>query len=200
MGMAVEYTNRRGDTYYLQAGKTRTGKPRYWFGRKLTGEPVGRVPAGYEIYEHPEAGLVSLRKTKPTEISQLDRDALSDGIRRYAGLEHFIVDVERDSLVVYLPGMGEDEADRMLNAFRGPLLGASPRMQAVRNSMIQASNYTKMMRFALVNPAERVFVLQRWCFRGSVDDWIWVGGPAPLADLVRQYGQHLGKESFHELM
>ena len=25
---AVEHTNRRGDNYYLQAGKTRTGKPR----------------------------------------------------------------------------------------------------------------------------------------------------------------------------
>ena len=56
------------------------------------------MPAGYEIYEHPEAGLVSLRKTKPTEISQLERDILSDGIRRYAGLEHFIVDVDGDSL------------------------------------------------------------------------------------------------------
>jgi hypothetical protein len=56
----VEYKNRKGDTYYLQAGKTRTGKPRYWFGRKLTGEPVPSVPAGYEIYEHPEGGLVSL--------------------------------------------------------------------------------------------------------------------------------------------
>jgi hypothetical protein len=73
-------------------------------------------------------------------------------------------------------------------------------MQAAKDSLIQTSNYTKMMRFELVNPDERVFVVQRWCFRGSVDDWIWVGGPAPLADLVRQYGQHLGKESFYELM
>jgi hypothetical protein len=197
---AVEYTNRRGDTYYLQAGKTRTGKPRYWFGRKLTGEPVDRVPAGYEIYEHPEAGLVSLRKTKPTEISQLDRDILSDGIRRYAGLEHFIVDVAGNSLVVYLPGMDDREADRALSVLANLRSLLSPRMQAAKESMIQTSSYTKMMRFELVNADERVFVVQRWCFRGSVDDWIWVGGPAALADLVRQYGQHLGKESFYELM
>ena len=197
---AVEYTNRKGDTYYLQAGKTPTGKPRYWFGRKLTGEPVQSVPAGYEIYEHPEQGLVSLRKTKPTAISQLDRDILSDGIRRCSGLEHFIVNVEGDSLVVYMADMSQDKLDRLMNLLAGPSSILSPGMQAARESMIQASNYTKMMRFTLVNPEERVFLLERWCFRGSIDDWIWVGRPAPLADLVRQYAPHLGTESFFELM
>ena len=43
--MAYKHRNRRGDVYLLQAGKTRTGKPRYYFGRKLTGEPVHEVPA-----------------------------------------------------------------------------------------------------------------------------------------------------------
>lgn len=198
--MAVEYTNRKGDTYHLQAGKTRTGKPRYWCGRKLTGEPVESVPAGYEIYEHPEKGLVTLRKPKPTQISQLDRDVLSDGIRRYAGLKHFIVNVEGDSLVVYLPGMDEAAADRAFRVLGSPLLRMPLRMQAAKDSLIQTSDYTKMMRFFLMNPDERTFAVQRWCFRGSVDDWIWVGGPAPLPDLVRQYGHHLGKESFYELM
>jgi hypothetical protein len=197
--MTVEYTNRKGDTYFLQSRKNRTGKPRHWFSRKLTGEPVESVPTGYEIYEQPEAGLVALRKTKPTDISALDRDMLSDGIRRYAGLEHFIVDVEAKSLVVYLPGLGEDEAERMLKMSRGPFADLSPQMLAAKESMFRRSNYTKMMRFTLVNPDERMFVVDR-CFRGSVDAWIPVGGPAPLADLVRQYGQHLGKESFYELM
>ena len=198
--MGVEYTNRKGDSYFLQAGKTRTGKPRYWFGRKLTGEAVEVIPPGYEIYEHPEAGLVSLRKAKPTQISQLDRDILSDSIRRYAGLEHFIVDVEGDSLVVYLPDMGEENADRLIGRLMGPLMGLSPRLLAAKTSMIRSSGYTKMMRFTLVNPDERVFAVERWCFRGSVDDWIWVGGPAPLENLVRKYGKHLGKESFYEMM
>jgi hypothetical protein len=232
--MAVEYTNRRGDTYYLQAGKTPTGKPRYWFGRRLTGEQVEAMPAGYEVCEHPERGLVSLRKMRPTEISRLDRNILSDGIRRYAALEHFIVDVDGDSLVVYLPDMGEDEADRVLSILGGLPLGTSSRMRAARTQMIQTSTYqpvekgdwlrtdrqicqqrtagvrclspfstgcyAKMMRFVLVNPDERMFVVYRWCFRGSIDDWIWVGGPAPLTDLVRDCGQHLGKESFYELM
>ena len=38
--MAYQHCNRRGDVYLLQAGQTRTGKPRYYFGRKLSGKPV----------------------------------------------------------------------------------------------------------------------------------------------------------------
>ncbi len=198
--MSVEHTNRKGDVYYLQAGKTRTGKPRYWFGRKLTGERVQSVPAGYEIYEQPETGQVSLRKPKPTEISELERDIVADGLRRDAGLEHFIVDVQDNSLVVYLPGMSERAADRLLNVLAGPFSAMSPRVQECKAQLMKTSDYTKMMRFLLVNAEERVFAVQRWCFRGSVDDWIWVGGPARLDALVREYGRHLGKESFYEMM
>ena len=43
--MAFEYVNRKDDRYYLQAGKTPTGKPRYYFGRELTGN-TRRIPAG----------------------------------------------------------------------------------------------------------------------------------------------------------
>ena len=64
------------------------------------------------------------------------------------------------------------------------------------------SNYTKMMRFALVDAAKRKFVVQRWCFRGSVDGWIGLGRrtAAPLPDLVRTYLQDLGKDSFYDLI
>ena len=56
--MALEYKNRNGDVYYLQAGRTRTGKPKYYLGRQLTGEPLDAVPEGFEIYESPERGRV----------------------------------------------------------------------------------------------------------------------------------------------
>ncbi len=200
--MALEYTNRKDDTYYLQAGKTKTGKPRYWCGRKLTGEALDAMPEGYEFREDPASAIVSVRKVQSTEISPLEIKILSDGIREYAGLEHFIVDVEGDSLVVYLPDRGEDMADEMLERFGGLASFMSHRMQQTKEWLMRHSNYTKMMRFLLVDPAKRLFVVQRWCFRGSVDDWIGLGRrtPAPLPDLVRLYAQDLGKDSFYDLM
>ena len=54
--MAVQYTNRITKTYYLREGKTKTGKPRYFFSTQQDGkgEAVEHIPKGYEIYEHPE--------------------------------------------------------------------------------------------------------------------------------------------------
>ncbi len=69
--MTVQYTNRTGKTYYLREGKTKTGKPRYFFSSQQTGkgEVVEHVPEGYEIYEHPENAQVFLRKKRPKIIS-----------------------------------------------------------------------------------------------------------------------------------
>jgi hypothetical protein len=61
----------------------------------------------------------------------------------------------------------------------------------------------KVLRFTLVDEDDRTFHAQRWCFRGSVDDWIGLwssGGDGPLTDLVKRFCPHVGRESFYELM
>lgn len=80
----------------LPVGKTKTGKPRYYFGRKLTGEPVPEMPAGYEVFESPERGQVYLRRRRPTCIAPIEREIVAEGIRRMSDAEQFIVDVEDD--------------------------------------------------------------------------------------------------------
>ena len=99
--MAYQHRNRRGDVYFLQAAKTRTGKRRYYFGRKLTGEPIEDVPAGYEVYESPQHGQVFLRKELLTCIAPEEREIVADGISLFSEVSHFIVDIEEDCLVVY---------------------------------------------------------------------------------------------------
>ena len=53
--MVVEYVNRKGRKHYLHEGKTKTGKPMYFFSMKSEGNPANAIPEGYEIYEHPNA-------------------------------------------------------------------------------------------------------------------------------------------------
>jgi hypothetical protein len=55
------------------------------------------------------------------------------------------------------------------------------------------------LRFVLDDAKQRRFVCERYCFLGSIDDWIFIGGSEPLADLVRTFMPHLGAESFFEL-
>ena len=84
-------------------GKTKTGKPKYYVSRKTSGEPVEKMPEGYELYEHPEQGLVHVRKIRPTKVLPQEREQLVAWARELAGTEYFLVDVQDDSLVVYAP-------------------------------------------------------------------------------------------------
>jgi hypothetical protein len=198
--LAYQHRNRRGDIYLLQAGKTATGKPRYYFGRKLTGTAVEEIPEGYEVYESPERAQVYLRKLRPTAIANVERDIVVDGMRRLAPIEHFIVDVESDCLVVYSPGIEIREANRIISSLAGPNMLLAPRVQEVRDQLIARSDYVKAFRFGLVDEEKRLFAVQRWCFRGMNEHWIFLSGPASLSDLVEMCAEHLGSESFFELM
>jgi hypothetical protein len=55
IAMEIEYINRRGKKHYLHEGKSKTGKPKYFFSLKSEGTLVKTIPEGYEIYEHPNA-------------------------------------------------------------------------------------------------------------------------------------------------
>ena len=55
------------------------------------------------------------------------------------------------------------------------------------------------MRFILVDVEKRPFAPERYCFRGSVDDWITIGPPEPIQRLADKYLKHLGRESLFEL-
>ena len=64
----------------------------------------------------------------------------------------------------------------------------------------QFATFTPLLRFTLLDEARRTFQTERYCFRGSIDDWIDVGWPGLLEKLCKLYVRHLGQESFYELM
>jgi len=55
------------------------------------------------------------------------------------------------------------------------------------------------MRFILEDKKQRSFIAERFCFKGSIDDWIYIGGPDSLENLLKAYLKHLGQESFYDL-
>ena len=198
---AFWYTNRKGDTYLLQSKDGKNGKRKYSFARKLTGEPVAQLPAGYEVRELPETAQVVIRKCKPSAIFPEEKAMLEDIIRKETVDLHAIVDVEESSLVIYT-SEAEEEIRRRPDFFQKfairPLSKARERQ--VKADWIAQSNFHKMLRFTLVDEEERLFHLERWCFRGSIDNWFYLTGDWPLATLAKKYVRHLGNESFFELM
>ncbi|MEN8907649.1 MAG: hypothetical protein ABF289_16995 [Clostridiales bacterium] len=61
------------------------------------------------------------------------------------------------------------------------------------------SRYQPLMRFVLVDKKDRIFEAQRFCFKGSIDDWIELDSSEYLNKLANKCCTHLGKDSFYDL-
>jgi len=186
------YINRRSQTFYLHQGKTKTGRPKYFFSLRSSGPLVKALPEEYEVYETPN-GQVFLRKKKPTIISDSEIRVVDEGMRRYSDVEYYKVDAKKNAIIVYL-------ADQDIEAIRELL----PKKyiltyRGMEKTLDSILDYSPMMRFVLTDNEKRKFVAERYCFLGSIDDWIYISGPDKLENLIKKYLKHLKKESFYEL-
>jgi hypothetical protein len=191
--MPVQHVNRRGVTYYLHQGRTKTSKQRWFFSTKPEGELSESVPEGYEIYENPNA-QVFLRKKLPRLITDDEVALVERGVRDLARQKHFQVDVKSKDIIVHLPGQDDDVEERFLGRLGLPPTWRPPAATYDRRT------YMPMMKFTLVDEETRRFCACRWCFLGSIDDWFPLAGSGDLSNLVQKYAPHLGKQSFFELM
>jgi hypothetical protein len=195
--MQIEYVNRRGDRYYIFEGKTKTGKPKYFASKSATsqkGVPVDALPAEFEIYEHPSNSTVSVRRVKASRVLAEERelvDRLAVELSAYSCLQAV---VDGDRIVIYTP----DRDPLAAAATMAELFGSAPAGTAEWTR--RNTSYRAEMRFTLADADRRLYTAQRYCYRGSVEDWIWIGGPSPLEPLAQKLVAHLGRESFYELM
>src|SRR5215813_4979954 len=96
----ITYTNAKEKTYYLHQGTTKTGKPKYYFSTQPEGTLAEAIPAGFEIYENPNA-QVFLRRIPPKIITDEERQVVEDGMRKYADVKDYKIDVRGNAIVVY---------------------------------------------------------------------------------------------------
>src|SRR5438105_10944484 len=82
----ITHTNAKGKTYYLHQGTTKTGKPKYYFSMESNGELAESIPEGFAIYENPNA-QVFLRRIPPKIITDVERQVVEDGMRKYADVQ-----------------------------------------------------------------------------------------------------------------
>ena len=190
--MTVTHTNRKGKTYYLHQGTTKTGNPKYFFALRDEGDLVETIPPGYEIYENPNA-QVFLRRIRPQIITDEEMAIVKSGMQQYCRLERFIIDVKKNTIIIYTP---DQDADLLVDMFNS--LG-STRGTNAKAIVEKFLNYSPMLQLILVDKEQRLFEAQRYCFLGSIDDWMIIGTVDVLPKLVKTYVKHLGEESYYEL-
>jgi hypothetical protein len=197
VNMSLQYVNRRGDRYYVLQGKTETGKPKYYCSKKNDGVPVESLPDGFEIHEAPAKAIVSIRKIRPSRIMASERELVVRLARELAKASAVIVDVDGDSLVVYASDADPERATDIIRELVGS--NAVPDSK-VREWITLTAQYSAALRFTLTDEENRRYNAERWCFRGSVDNWTPLAYEMDFEPLLRRFLPEVGQESFYDLM
>jgi len=189
--MPVTYTSRKGVTYYLCRGVTKTGKPRYHFAREIKGEPVDEIPEGYKISESVN-GVVSLARDRPSQILPDEIAWVEASVKRHPKAHNYRVSARHNRIEIY-ERIGPDADD--LIAELGGLSELFPlRADRLRELQDRHAQFSAVLRFILADAGQRTFRVERWCYLGSIDDWIKVGTQGPVAQLAREWIPKLGTD------
>ena len=192
--MPFTHTSRRGKVYYIRAYRTKTGKDAW----AMTAKPKGcvladAVPDGFEVYEEPN-GMVFLRRTVESLIRPDEVETVRTILARQKHLKPIDTKIalEKKTLTIHLLDREDDHMLEMSRRVLGAWFGTD-------EYLAKRGTYTAMMRLTLQDAKERLFLMERYCFRGSIDSWIEIGNDEPLAKLAERFLLHLGKQSFYEI-
>jgi len=194
--MPITHKNRNGDLYYLKRKLSKTGKPRYFFSKKVDGDLPTKIPEGFEVYENPNA-QVFLRRKLQSKIKS-DEIALCKNLLPQIcdiNTRSLIVDYKQIEIIIYY---SDQIADIPNPSEKNNLLKA--KHEEVANVLFKHATYLPYFKFKLVDEEKRLFIAERFCFLGGIDDWIRIGTINSLENLIRKHGMNLGKETFYELL
>jgi hypothetical protein len=193
--MPVIHTNRKGKTYILCKGATKTGKPRYYFSPDPKGELMDHIPEGYEIRESVN-GQVSLARIRPALITKAERAAVERAIAKLPKAHKYRVDVKQKHVIVY-ENAGPD-AEELLSDLQSvfPL----PYLQADKFRHLEENlgQFSPVLRFILADPQERIFRVERMTYTG-MGGWRRLYSRGDIKELAPKLIPCLGTDRFFEL-
>jgi hypothetical protein len=152
------------------------------------------IPDGYEVYENPNA-QVFLRLIQPKLITDIEKAIVEKGMKAYSKVSDYQIDIKGETITIYIA-----DQDREALSERFQSLSFLHPEGFIDKVLKESLTFTPMLRFILTDDEHRKFVAQRYCFRGSIDDWIEIGGPDSLEKLVKEFVKHLGQESFYDIL
>ena len=188
---AFAYTNRRGDTYYLHEGKTKTGKPRYFFAKTVREGALTKMPEGFEVSESIN-GVVSARRKRLGEptVPDEDLDVVQAAVKRQRRLQDHEVRVVGGAIVVFEPDTCREELRHLESVLGGPL----PR-SFIKDRM-KKTRFAPVMKF---EPDGKGYAVFRMTCRGE-GDWSWPLTAGALKKLATKHVRHIGTDEVFELI
>jgi hypothetical protein len=188
------YMNRRGETYYLHAGTTKTGKPRYFVAKTIGAGALSALPTGFEIVESVNS-VVSVRRVDPDAptIPAPELDLVRNELARHQHLGLHRADVVKGEIVVFEP-VGGLTPELIASGDLAGRLGIPLRLFRPRPDIEKRIRYTPVMKFV---PADPGYAVHSMTYRGD-GGWSWPLDHGQLAKLVAKYLPHVGTEKFFQ--
>jgi hypothetical protein len=202
VAVAIQYTNRIGKIYFLRGGKTKTGKPRYFFSAQENekGEAVEHIPDGYEIYEHPESAQVFLRKKRLQLMTDIEIQLIKKHVSALKRSKRYRVDFKDKYIIIYESNMDVINLEGVFGDFtENSLSNVETDIEKAISAFASVADrqYTAVLRFHLVDEKKRKFTAERFCFGRFIDDWMFIGDPDKFINLVEKHVHTLGTDEFY---
>jgi hypothetical protein len=189
---ALLYTNRRGNRYYLHAGRTRTGKPRY-FVAKTPGEgTLDAMPEGYEFAESIN-GVVSVRRIdrRGPQAPEQHVELVRAEMRRHSQLRYYRAESVRGEIVIFEPW-----PPLTLDTEYTGLFGIR-RIESDLERRAAHTRYAPVLKFVPYGADN--YSVYRMTYRGE-GGWSWPLSHGPLAELAGRFVGKIGTEALFDLM
>ena len=191
--LPVTYPNRKGRTYYLCQGVTKTGKPRYYFTQKPKGKVLKHIPEGYRISESVN-GRVSLVKDRPMQIRPEEVSAVEAALQSHSKAQNYRVNVKHDRIAVYeLVGRS---AEDLIAALARQGLGSPELADRIRAEQEEYGQFTPVLRFILADKAKHTFRVERVSYLD--DGWDDVSQVGSVGKLANRWMPRLGTDEFFD--
>ena len=186
------YENRMGVTYYLHEGRTKTGKPRYFFAKTVGQGGLGAVPKDFEVSESIN-GVVSVRRKTAGAPSVPDDDVkvVAAAVDRQPHLQGYVVRAVDNAVVIFEPHPRPSELRDFAQRF-----GASPHASSFVAERMKKAQYAPIMKFEQDGAG---YVVLRMTFRGK-GGWSLPLGAGKLRGLAVKFVPSIGTEAFFDLM
>jgi hypothetical protein len=197
--MPISHTNRKGQTFFLRQGITKTGKPRYFFSKTAAPDALEQIPAGHHIEESVN-GVVSLVKDRKQLILPEEIQVLEAALHQHTKGTNYRVSAKGKQIIVY-ERLGPDAED-MAEIFGKtlPIYSRRELLDGMQAMLDKSAQYSPMLHFNLVDAAARTFCAERATYVASLPDWVDICGRGSLQELVDEIIPLLDTDEYFALI
>jgi len=192
--MARIIENSRGKSYFIKSKKTKKGNTTYYVTKKEDETCLDEIPTGYEVFEKYDSGLMFIRKKKSSLFSLREINAIKKGLEKNKSIIDYRINLHGGELAIYT-------AEKEINDTSFESLKDLFYTQSQKSHYKSIwKRFEERMQIKIVqDKSGKYFEVKRYCYRGSVDDWITIGVESDIGVVGDKYLTHIGKDSYYEL-